>query len=919
MESANMMTRSLHQALRRVCVIGAAPGVLLSLSAVAQQAPSASASASGSQLQELVVTGSRIIRDNIDTPSPVQMITREDIANSGFTSTSDVLRSLTANGQGTLSQSFSGAFAAGAAGVSLRGMTVDATLVLIDGHRMANYPISDDGQRSFVDVANLPLGVIDRIEVLKDGASAVYGSDAIAGVVNVILKKSITGLEVAADAGTSSQKDGTNEHVSATYGFGDLDTDGHNTYINLEWRHQQALSLDSRPRYSNFDYYHTYGPTAPVAYGVVQPGAAFPFRNNPQGMVGQYNPADPAAVTNFQLLNPCPNPTTLGGCAWDEAKYVQIEPQTDNYNVLIRHSMNFGGGWSGAVTASMFESKAEQINNPTNAETNWPAVSGGVNSGDPTAQPFLIPIGNPNNPYPNNPAWLAYSFADVGATTTLTDTKMFRLVADLKGEVAGWTLDASIGAMRGLTDLTYLNYVTASGLNTVLANGSYLIGQGRANNFASVYQTLAPTTESVASSSLQYLELGATRSLFDLPGGPLAMAFGAGARHSTQDVAGQPGTATADVIGYGTTFIHGTETNENVYVEFDAPIVKTLELDLAGRFDNYALIGNSSTPKAGLKWQPIKEVMLRGTYAKGFRAPGPGERGNSGVTFFSTAPSDPARCPFTGLPLDCGSGSASAIAVGNQNLSPEKSTSYSGGIVLQPIPQVSVSVDWWEIKRVNEITADFSTGEVIRGPVQAAYPMLPGPIISFTGPYRNLGVDEPKGIDFEVHGKFDLGPGKVGMDFYWTHLISQEVCQTSDESTCVDVAGTHGPTSISSNTGTPANKGMATLHYSTDIAGGGVTVNYVSGYSDTDPTFGTSDCLDSWFVGCHIASFTDIDAFGHFNVTKRLELNAHVLNLFNKPAPFDPQAGYGQSNYNFAFAQQGAIGRFFEVGFKYKL
>jgi iron complex outermembrane receptor protein len=82
---------------------------------------------------------------------------------------------------------------------------------------------------------------------------------------------------------------------------------------------------------------------------------------------------------------------------------------------------------------------------------------------------------------------------------------------------------------------------------------------------------------------------------------------------------------------------------------------------------------------------------------------------------------------------------------------------------------------------------------------------------------------------------------------------------------------------------------------------------------------GSSDCLDAWFVGCHAASFTDIDAFGHFNATKQLELSAHVLNLFNKPAPFDPQAGYGKSNYNCAFAQQGAIGRFFEVGFKYKL
>jgi iron complex outermembrane receptor protein len=184
-------------------------------------------------LQQVIVTGSRIERSDTDAPAPVQVITSEQIANSGYTSISDVLHALTSNGQGNLNQSFNGAFAAGASGVSLRGLTVDATLVLIDGHRMANYPISDDGERSFVDVGNLPESVIDRVEVLKDGASAIYGSDAIAGVVNIILKKTFVGTDVSADAGTSYKHDGTTEHFSATYGVGDLAADGHNTYFNV--------------------------------------------------------------------------------------------------------------------------------------------------------------------------------------------------------------------------------------------------------------------------------------------------------------------------------------------------------------------------------------------------------------------------------------------------------------------------------------------------------------------------------------------------------------------------------------------------------------------------------------------------------------------------------------------------------------
>jgi iron complex outermembrane recepter protein len=908
-----------QSAVRKACVTGAIAATILA-SALGQAADS---DADQGVLQQVIVTGSRIERTDTDTPAPVQVITSEQIANSGYTSISDVLHALTSNGQGNLNQSYNGAFAAGASGVSLRGLTVDATLVLIDGHRMANYPISDDGERSFVDVANLPESVIDRVEVLKDGASAVYGSDAIAGVVNIILKKSFVGTDVSADAGTSYKGDGTTEHFSATYGFGDLAADGHNTYVNVEFRHQQAIGLDSRPQYSNFDYYDQYPPAsnAPVAFGVVQPGSAFPIANNLIGMVGQYDPTNPGVPISYQNLSACPNPNAgsanlLGGCAYDQAAYVQVQPQTTNINVLLRHSMDFGAGWSGVVTASMFQSKAEQLTPPSTAFNQWPALLGAVNTEDPTQNPILIPIGNINNPYPANPAWLAYTFGDAGAGLTFTNTRMFRFVADLKGSVAGWALDSSIGVMRGLTRLTYDNWVTLSGLNTVLANNSYHLGAAANLNSPSVYSILAPTTFQTASSQLQYVEVTATRSLLSLPGGPLGFAIGAGARHDGQDAPGQPGTLSGDVLDTGTTFIHGTDNNENFYAELNAPLLKSLELDVAGRIDNYAGVGSDTTPKIGLKWKPIDQVMFRGTYSQGFRAPGPGERGNSGVTYFSSAPTDPLRCPYTNLPTDCGSGQVSSLTLANPSLKPEKSRNYTFGVVLQPIRQVHISVDWWEIRRTGEIESGFAGGTDIRGPVQAAYPTLPGPVLTITSPYLNLGLDEPKGLDYELQSRFDLGKaGTLGFDIDYSHLISQEVCQAGP-STCVDVSGTHGPTGISGDTGTPRNRIQATLSDAIGPAELGVTLNYVSGITDVDPTVSPS-CFDTWFTVCHIASFTDFDLFGHYQLTKQLLINLHVLNLFNMAAPFDPEAAYGQSNYNMAFAQQGAIGRFFELGLKY--
>jgi len=913
------LLRAAARAAVRSAVLSGAIAATLMASALAQAADTSDTDQG--TLQQVIVTGSRIERSDTDAPAPVQVITSEQIANSGYTSISDVLHALTSNGQGNLNQSFNGAFAAGASGVSLRGLTVDATLVLIDGHRMANYPISDDGERSFVDVGNLPESVIYRVEVLKDGASAIYGSDAIAGVVNIILKKTFVGTDVSADAGTSYKHDGTTEHFSATYGVGDLAADGHNTYFNVEFRHQQAIGLDSRPQYSSFDYYDKYGPSAPIAFGVVQPGAAFPLTNTLQGMVGQYDPTNPGVPLSFQNLSACPNPAAgsanvLGGCAYDQAAYDQVQPQTTNINVLLRHSMDFGAGWSGVVTASMFQSKAEQLEAPSTALNQWPALLGAVNTEDPTQQPILIPVGNVNNPYPANPAWLAYTFGDVGPTMTFTDTRMFRFVADLKGEVAGWELDSSIGVMRGLTRLTYDNWVTLSGLNTVLANDSYHLGASANLNSRSVYSILAPTTFEVAGSDMQYVEVTATRSLMSLPGGPLGLAIGAGARHDGQDVPGQPGTLAGDILDTGTTFIHGTDNNENFYAELNAPLLKSLEMDVAGRFDNYGGVGSDTTPKIGLKWKPIEQVMLRGTYSQGFRAPGPGERGNSGVTYFSSAPTDPLRCPYTGLPDDCGSGQVSSLTLSNPDLKPEKSRNYTFGVVLQPIRQLHISVDWWEIRRSDEIESGFAGGTDIRGPVQAAYPTLPGPVLTITSPYENLGLDEPKGLDYELQSQFDLGKaGTLEFDVDYAHLISQEVCQAGP-STCVDVAGSHGPTGISGDTGTPRNRIQATLSDAIGPAELGVTLNYVSGITDVDPTLGPS-CLDPWFTACHTASFTEFDLFGHYRITKQLLLNLHVLNLFNTAAPFDPQAAYNQSNYNMAFAQQGAIGRFFELGLKY--
>jgi iron complex outermembrane receptor protein len=170
----------------RASIFGSVVIALIAGAAQAQQGPPSS---SDQSLSEIVVTGSMIKRTDIDTPSPVQIVSSVDIQNSGYTNVSDVLRTVSANGAGTLNQGFGQAFASGGSGIALRGLTVGDTLTLIDGERMVAYPLADDGERSFVDISAIPINAVDTIEVLKDGASAAYGADAIAGVVNIKLKQ----------------------------------------------------------------------------------------------------------------------------------------------------------------------------------------------------------------------------------------------------------------------------------------------------------------------------------------------------------------------------------------------------------------------------------------------------------------------------------------------------------------------------------------------------------------------------------------------------------------------------------------------------------------------------------------------------------------------------------------------------------
>lgn len=924
----------------------------------------AGANAPADKLETVLITGSYLRRTDSETPAPVQVINADEILKSGKQTISDVIRNISADNSGTLTQNFSGALAGGASGVSLRGLTLDATLVLVDGHRMAPYPLADDGQRPFVDLSSLPLSIVERIEVLKDGASAIYGSDAIAGVVNIILKPQYTGYEVNADLGSSYKGDGLSQRISALAGFGDLTQDGHNIYFSLEYRHSASISQTDRGSYLSKLDLTPYGGHDRRGGAVQQ---AWP--NNATftvpGMVAPLNAVnagDPNA--GYFLLPGCAPQNRVGypgtttgleqGCIWDINQYNKIQPRTAGLNFSTRWTQKLGEDWKNALAASWFNSEAEQYRQsdyystgPTTIPYHWVGARGTlVDQTNPATTQIYLPatsLDNPFNPaspyaaaaqafyganyagYVGQPALFYGMLADFGPQVIKFDTNVIRLVNDVTGTVGDWNLDFSLGWIRATSRARYFNFIRSSLFANALASGTYRVGANAQLNPASLYATLAPPTHDTASSDLKYISATATRDLFALPGGALGLAFGLEARTLRQDNPGEPYATQGDIIMDGSFYAQGSQTVSAAFVELSAPVLKQLELSAAGRLDHYNTYGSSFTPKFGIKWKALPQLALRGTFARGFRAPGIAESGNSGTGTATTGAPDPARCPYTNNPSDCGQGYVAVLSLSNPKLKPERSSSYTLGFVLEPIEQLSLTADYFYIKRENEIVPlPLDQAVPVRGAQQNGT-NYPGPIIYYPTPYVNAADSKTNGVDSELVGKLPLGRfGKLKASLGGTYVfhLKHEFINPVNGNATYEYAGTVGPTGVGGAVGSPRVRGTFRLDWSLDALSLGAQLNFHSRMQGVDQSVSTTpgqNCLQLRPDNphCYVASFTYADAYGEYRFDEHLRVNASVTNITNRIAPLNT-ATYGGFNYNPSLDQAGAVGTFFELALHYR-
>lgn len=906
---------------------------------------------SQAKLEEVVVTGSLIQRADLETPSPVQVISAAQIQQSGYTNISDVMRNLPASGQGALSQGNGTALAAGASGVALRGLTVGGTLTLIDGQRMVAYPLSDDNQRSLVDVSAIPFNAIDRVEVLKDGASAIYGADAIAGVVNIILKKTYVGTEMTAEGGISQRGDGATSHFAAISGIGDLTKDGHNAYIAVDFHHQNPiLAADRSGDVSTLDWSGYPG-------GVnTTPGAG----TNP------FIPF-PASVTGY-LVDPNSGATTyLPGCtaaaqAANQCTFtyrgLQIQPTTQQLNILGKLTLRMGENWQSSITASLFNSRAAQVDSAY-ASTNYPGAT--LIPIGPGLQPSIIPytFTVPAN-YPGNTTGttqdLVYSFHELGIPGIRTDTNTYRLLANVKGTQAGWDIDATIGVMYSRMQERLLGFIEPQGLQAALNNG-YLVGSGASS--AAAAALFAPVADETPTSSLGIVDVHGSRTLLPLPGGPLALA--AGFQFFQKRLNDPPfPSVQAGLQEDNAIYAVGSQSAASAFLELDAVPLEQLELNGAVRYDHYNTYGGSTTPKFGIKYTPWEPLAVRATWGKGFRAPSIAESSQSGGVGGAGSVPDPVLCPHPAnitaagnFPSQC-SVALLGYDFANPNLRAVTSTDLTAGLLIQPVKSLNVSIDYYRINLQNDIISAYNAGgllnytSLVRGPPAlepycvsdgncATIMTTPVGRAAFaTYPYVNAGKTTTSGIDLSVQSRIDLGAlGGLTTSLDFTHMLEYNYLY---QGVMYQLAGTHGPSSVSGDTGTPRDRATLSLAWSRGPANVTASLNYTSTFSITDPTAGFSTCEEALLGSgatygarftpnatipaslCYVHDFVELNLYARYEVSSHLALHAAITNLLDRGASLDMQTygGGGQMAYNSAYQQDGVVGRYFTLGATYR-
>lgn len=827
------------------------------------------------QLERVEVTGSNIRRTDMETVQPVAIITREEIERSGRSTVSELLQNLPINNANFSEATNAGnSFSPGTAGISLRGLGVNATLVLINGRRVANYPFAQNIDEAFADLNSIPITAIERIDILKAGASAIYGSDAIAGVVNVILRKDFRGLEVSARTGTTQDGGGTEYGATLVGGFGNLAKDRFNVFATFDYFNREKIVAEKDRKYA------TANQTA---------AGGFDFRS-PTGNPGSWLPGggtvQPFANCPADRIAPDPGGLNGNACTYNFAPDNWLYPKTERIGLFTRGVFEFSQNLSAFAEYSW-------ANNLTNQ------------SAAPTPGSGAVPAANPSNPF-GVPVTARFRFTEVGPRLNEIDNTNQRLVAGLKGAVAGFDWEAAGFWSRQESTNTGTNYIDQRLVNQAFAGtvpgyvGTYwnLLG----TNPTGLVNALRVTPVREGEYEVKGVDAKGTKELFDLPGGKAAIAFGAEFRDESLSDTPDPLSRLGVIVGSGGTSSKADRDVTSGYVELALPLIKNFESQLAVRYDKYSDFGSATTGKVAFGYRPADTVLLRAGWASGFRAPSLVQTGlGQSISFPSVI--DSPRCNAYRASFGaadprsvgvCGAPQVRSASGGNPNLQSEESDSVNLGIVLEPMKDLSMAVDYYNIRHTNIIdqptltfllnnAALFPAGAVNRLPRNAndvaanAPGALAGvgadPGIGISRLYYNANFQRTYGMDFDIRYAWSMADwGRFRAGYASTYMASLK--RTLNPGTQpVELAGTFSY---------PRYRSTATLNWLRGSWDTTVAWNYTGSYGQFYEV--SREKVDAW---------STFDLQVNYNGFKKTQLTLGATNIFNSDPPWADENYYG--------------------------
>ena len=735
--------------------------------------------------ERIEVTGSNIKRVEGETALPVTVITKDDINRSGATNAMELLQLVGANASvgSVLSSSTIGVTTFSAQTANLRGLTGGRTLVLINGKRVNGFAGEVNGVQG-VNLAVIPFAAIERVEVLKDGASAVYGSDAIAGVINFIVRSDYRGAEADIFAGTPTRTGGgKQEKYSGALGFGDLSKDRYNVFMSAQYTDQHNLLQKDRD-FSNTAY------RADLGLNTLSSNT-FPG-NVTTGGIGQV-----AGVSNctgpYATFYPDISHTR---CFFNPSGAPGVEsiPDTKNTNFFGQVKFQISRDWQAYGTGLYSRDENHYIIQPVPLSS---VVFYGVN-GDIPATVTVSP-GQPF--YPTAAATAAgvngqvldvrYRAVLSGNRDTTDTNDGYQLVGGVKGSIGSWDMDFAYNYADGkVKDVLNGGFPLYSHVLPILNNGSVNLFGPNTDAVMQAVQAANFNGETFhGEASTGAFTAQASSEIWQMANGPLALALGAEYRKEKFDQFYNPVLRTGDVSGFGGAFndTHASRDDTALYAELNIPLLKTLEANIAIRTDNYSDFGRTNNPKASLRFQPSKELLLRASYGTGFLAPTLYQMFAPQVANL-TAPgiSDPVRCPVTNdQGLDCNTQFTTTVG-GNPHLKPEQSENVTAGFVFEPTNQLSLSADYFKIRLRDVINTgipyptilgnlDVYGNLVTRGPVDPNFPNLPGRILAIDQTNINIGAVHIEGWDVEAHYKWPrMAWGRVRFDVSGTYYTRND-------------------------------------------------------------------------------------------------------------------------------------------------